>query len=82
MIGDKMLVGNVEYRFKISDAVHGVVFVDTGAAWDAADKWDLNDLQSAFGLGVRFDTPLGMMRLDYGIGSEGGKFNFSIGPTF
>ena len=26
--------------------------------------------------------PLGMMRLDYGIGSEGGKFNFSIGPTF
>lgn len=82
MQGDKMLVGNVEYRFKISEAVQGVVFADTGAAWGVEEEVNLSKLDSAVGLGLRFDTPLGMMRLDYGFGSEGGKFNFSIGPAF
>lgn len=80
--GDKMLVGNAEYRFKISDAVQGVVFADTGSAWSLKDAIELDDLKSAVGIGIRFDTPLGPMRLEYGIGSEGGKASFSIGPSF
>lgn len=82
MQGDKMLVGNAEYRFKISDTVHGVVFADTGAAWGVAEQISLDKLSKSVGLGLRFDTPLGMMRLEYGFGSEGGKLNFSIGPAF
>jgi len=31
---------------------------------------------------VRFDTPIGPVRLDYGIGEDGGQTYFSIGQTF
>lgn len=80
--GEAMLVSNAEYRFKISENVQGVVFADAGRAWNHDDEIKLADLKAAVGLGVRFETPLGMMRLDYGLGKEGGKVFFSIGPSF
>lgn len=82
MRGDKMLVGNAEYRFRLSDAVQGVVFADLGQAWSHNEGMALSELRSAVGLGVRFETPLGIMRLDYGFGDEGGRAFFSLGPAF
>lgn len=82
MRGDKMLIGNAEYRFKITDTVQGAVFADAGNAWAATDAVRLEDLKAAVGVGVRFETPLGMMRLDYGYGENGGRAFFSIGPSF
>lgn len=82
LLGEKMLVGNAEYRFKISDNVQGVVFADVGNAWDKDASVSLSDLKSAVGIGIRFETPLGLMRLDYGIGANGGRAFFSIGPSF
>ena len=81
--GDTSLVFNAEYRFPISDNFQAVVFADWGQAWDYGESIDFEDLKFGRGVGVRFDTPLGAIRLDYGIGESGvGKTYFSIGHTF
>lgn len=84
--GDHMLVMNAEFRFPIVEKVTGVVFTDWGTAWsDGAIT--LQDLNNSFGLGVRLDTPLGLLRLDYGWGKNEddqrkGQFYFGLGQTF
>ncbi|MBO8142166.1 MAG: BamA/TamA family outer membrane protein [Firmicutes bacterium] len=81
-VGDRMMVLNAEYRFPIVDAVQGVVFADVGRAFREDEAIHLGDLKSAVGVGVRLDTPLGVVRIDYGIGEEGGRAYFSLGPAF
>ncbi len=81
MRGDRMLVAQAEYRFPINETIHGAVFFDLGNAWDN-EAIDLTDLKRGFGVGIRFNTPLGVMRIDYGIGERGGEAYFSLGPTF
>ncbi|WP_270446389.1 BamA/TamA family outer membrane protein, partial [Anaeroglobus sp. AF13-6AC] len=34
------------------------------------------------GAGLRVTTPIGPIRLDYGVGKDGGKFHFSFGGKF
>jgi len=81
--GDKSLVFNVEYRFPLAENFQAVLFADWGQAWEIDQSINLGDLKFGRGVGVRFDTPLGPIRLDYGINEEGeGKTYFSIGHTF
>jgi outer membrane protein insertion porin family len=81
--GDKSLVFNAEYRFPLAENFQAVFFVDWGQAWDIEESIDIADLKFGRGVGVRFDTPIGPIRLDYGINEEGiGKTYFSIGHTF
>lgn len=87
LIGDKMLVVNAEFRFPIVNRVQGVVFTDWGRAWDVEESMDLTELKNSYGLGVRLDTPIGLMRLDYGWGLDeeeqrSGQFYFGIGQMF
>lgn len=85
MTGDTMMFGNLEYRFPIVKALSGVVFADTGTAFDNSD-FKLNKMGVGAGLGIRVDTPLGLLRLDYGVhlenGKPVGKPYFSIGQAF
>ena len=85
--GDHMLVMNAEFRFPIVDKVTGVLFTDWGKTWDSGEVFSISDLNSSYGLGVRLDTPLGLLRLDYGLGKDEdlnrkGQFYFGIGQTF
>ena len=80
--GDRMLVVNAEYRFPIHKSVQGVVFLDGGRAWEPGQPVDLSDLKRGFGVGVRVDTPIGPIRIEYGIGEGGGRTYFSLGPSF
>jgi len=85
--GDNMLVVNAEFRFPIVERITGVVFTDWGRAWSDDEKLDLRDLNNSFGVGVRLDTPLGLLRLDYGFGKNEenkrvGQFYFGVGQTF
>jgi outer membrane protein insertion porin family len=81
--GDKSLVFNVEYRFPLAENFQAVIFADWGQAWEIEQSINLEDLKFGKGVGVRFDTPLGPIRLDYGINENGeGKTYFSIGHTF
>jgi outer membrane protein insertion porin family len=79
--GSNAFVGSLEYRFPIFNIVSGVIFGDTGIFWD--DRFDPSLLHSGYGAGVRLTTPLGPIRLDYGLnGLEPGQFHFSIGQKF
>lgn len=87
LVGDHMLVMNAEFRFPIVEKVQGVVFTDWGTAWEQGESLNLEDLQNSFGLGVRLDTPIGLLRLDYGWGKDvednrKGQFYFGVGQTF
>jgi len=80
--GEKMLVFNAEYRWDIAESTQLVVFGDAGYAWVLDDPIRFDDIKFGYGVGLRFDTPLGPIRLDYGLGEEGGQTYFSIGQTF
>lgn len=80
--GETLLVLNAEYRFRITDNLDGVLFYDLGNAWAQPDTLKFSEMHQGYGLGVRIDTPVGVMRIDYGIGEEGGKTYFSLGQTF
>ncbi|MBP2649980.1 MAG: surface antigen [Firmicutes bacterium] len=79
--GKKMMAATVEYRFPIVKKVEGVFFGDLGNAWDR-DDYKLNDLKGDVGFGIRLNTPLGPIRLDYARGENGGKTSFSFGGQF
>lgn len=80
--GDKMVLLNAEYRFQIIKGLQGVVFADGGATWLRDEPVSLADFSTGAGVGVRIDTPIGMLRVDYGIGKEGGRAYFSFGQMF
>ena len=81
--GDNQLYGNLELRYRFQQKVTGVLFADSGTAYGGrfSSGNDIN-LLSSVGLGVRLVTPIGPIRLDYGIGRDGGKTSFGIGSTF
>lgn len=79
--GNSMLKATLEYRFPIIKKVQGVLFTDNGYAWDKRheDEFDLGLIKNSFGVGLRINSPLGPVKLDYGYGDDGGKFHFSFG---
>ena len=84
-------VANVEYTFPLlkEAGLKGVLFFDAGNCAD-----NLNDtfstVLSSYGGGIRWFSPIGPLRLEYGIpinpregiDSKGGKLEFSIGSIF
>lgn len=82
--GNSMLRGSLEYRIPLIKKVQGVLFVDSGYAWDKRfeDKFDLSKIETGYGVGLRVSSPLGPIKLDYGWGSDGGRFHFSFGGQF
>ncbi len=82
--GNSMLKATLEYRFPIIKKVQGVLFTDNGYAWDKRheDDFDLGEIKSSYGVGLRITSPLGPVKLDYGFGEDGGKFHFSFGGQF
>lgn len=89
--GTKMVVASLEYRMPIAKSIQGVVFVDAGDAWGSPDaslaSADFTQdssfrLHTGYGFGIRVKTPLGPLRIDYGVGSEESRTHFSIGHVF
>ena len=81
--GDNQLYGNLELRYRFQQKVTGVLFADSGTAYGGRFSTGNDiDLLTSFGVGVRLVTPIGPIRLDYGIGRDGGRTHFGIGSTF
>lgn len=83
--GKKMYNATLEFRFPLVKKVSGVLFADIGDAWDAPNvTW--YDSKKSFnygvGAGVRIITPIGPVKLDYGVGKDENKFHFSFGTQF
>ena len=84
--GTRMAVLNTELRIPFQEHLAGVLFVDIGDAWGGAFARDLGDTSFkahiGYGIGARIITPIGPIRIDYGIGSEGQETHFSVGHAF
>jgi outer membrane protein insertion porin family len=64
-----------------------VLFYDTGNVW-IGQAVHLGDLRASYGAGIRYGTPIGPLRIDYGQkiqplpGESPGELHFNIGNTF
>lgn len=89
--GNKEAVFNAEYVFPLlKDAgLKGLVFYDMGDSY-AESKELFSTFKSSYGFGIRWFSPMGPLRLEYGIpmnprtgiDSSSGKLEFSIGNFF
>ena len=84
--GTRFLVTNVEYRFPIGNIkfLRGAVFADAGTAFSPGDNLNSRLFFDA-GLGLRITFPalgLGVIRLDYAVGEDGGRTQIGIGQSF
>jgi outer membrane protein insertion porin family/translocation and assembly module TamA len=64
--GRTLLELSTEARFGIRGKLGGVIFVDAGNSWIEAWSVRFRDLRWAVGPGLRYDTPVGPMRVDLG----------------
>ncbi|MHB0936118.1 MAG: BamA/OMP85 family outer membrane protein [Armatimonadota bacterium] len=85
--GVNQVMLNSELRVPINESLQAVGFVDLGDAWGGRFAEGFGDpefkLHTGYGLGVRVQTPIGPLRLDYALNGEGGReFHFGIGSTF
>ena len=89
--GNSEAVFSAEYVFPLlKDAgLKGITFFDVGNAGDGL-KGVFSRMQASYGLGIRWFSPIGPLRLEYGIpvnprsgiDNAGGKIEFSIGSFF
>lgn len=80
--GNRMFTTTFEYRFPIVKRVQAALFADIGNAWQS-DSFDLiKDLKTGIGFGISLITPFGPVRIDYAVGSQGGRTHFSFGGKF
>ncbi|WP_413200240.1 BamA/TamA family outer membrane protein [Nostoc piscinale] len=89
--GRSYVLASAEYRFPILPIVGGVVFADFGSdlgsgstvLGDPAGARDKPGYGFGYGAGVRLDSPLGLIRADYGINDQGeSKVHLGIGQRF
>lgn len=90
--GEKFIQFNAEMMFPIqADAgVYGVLFYDRGDVYRTSGSIDLGDMYSSTGFELRWNSPMGPIRLAYGFVIDGktvkksgdGQFDFSIGAFF
>jgi outer membrane protein insertion porin family len=62
--GNSLAESSLELRFPLWNQLSGVTFLDSGNVWKEPFEHDLNDLHYAAGVGLRYATPVGPLRLD------------------
>ena len=80
--GNRLFATTAEYRFPVAKRVMAALFADAGNAWESSSFDFIKDLKFGYGLGIRIVTPFGPLRVDYGLGSQGGRTHFSFGGQF
>jgi outer membrane protein insertion porin family len=85
--GRALFEASGELRIPLYKIFGAVVFVDAGNVWQGFDEIN-GALRWGIGAGLRLNTPLGSIRLDYGVklgraeGESSGAFHFAIGEAF
>jgi len=85
--GDGMAVFNAELRTNPGGGFGLVFFTDAGNVWKG-EQIKLYDLRASYGAGIRYNTPVGPLRVDYGQkinqreGESPGELHLNIGHAF
>ncbi|OGW38959.1 MAG: outer membrane protein assembly factor BamA [Nitrospirae bacterium RBG_13_39_12] len=86
--GNVFLMENLEIRTSLSKSIGIVAFLDGGNVWVKINDFNPGDFKFTTGLGFRYNTPVGPLRVDYGHklnkekGESSGELHFSIGHAF
>jgi len=88
--GDKELLFNFEMLIPLVKAIKlkGLVFFDAGNAWDVGEPYRLDDLRTSAGVGFRWMSPVGPLRLEWGYnlqpreGESSSSWEFTVGTFF
>lgn len=86
--GNAFMLANLELRTYIGPSWSIVAFSDGGNVWPSYGDIAPDDLKYTAGLGIRYNTPVGPIRLDYGrklepeAGESKYEIHFSIGHAF
>jgi outer membrane protein insertion porin family len=90
--GNAVLLLNGELRFPVWKEFGAVAFVDGGNVFRRVTEFDLGELRGSVGFGVRYQSPLGPIRVDLGFKLDrrelGGDLerrtalHFSLGQAF
>ena len=88
--GDKMVQLNIEYIFPIiaKAGIKGVLFLDLGNAYLKDETMDFKSLKKSIGAGIRWYSPMGPLRLEFGYnidpapGDPSNNWDFTIGTVF
>ena len=93
--GNQSLLFNLEVQYPFTKAVRGFLFYDRGNIYGGgsntsttSNSFDLGEMRSSIGAGVRFISPFGPLGFAYGIkldrksGEEAAQFHFSAGSAF
>lgn len=78
--GRYMVAGSVEYQYSIAEKWRIATFVDQGNSFN---KLELPNLKTGVGVGVRWVSPVGPIRVDlaHAMNDDGGiRLHFSMGP--
>ncbi|MFL6966655.1 autotransporter assembly complex protein TamA [Pseudomonas alvandae] len=78
--GRYMVAGSVEYQYSVAEKWRVATFVDQGNSFN---NLDLPSLKTGVGVGVRWVSPVGPIRLDlaHALDDDGGiRLHFSMGP--
>ena len=57
---------NLELRYPVYKKIHGALFLDMGTVDEQSFSFDFDDLRFSCGIGFRYATPIGPIRLDWG----------------
>ncbi|MCE2454576.1 MAG: BamA/TamA family outer membrane protein [Gemmatimonadetes bacterium] len=71
--GDWVFEANLETRIGLSNLFEGVLFADVGQVWNNPAGVSLSEVEVAPGLGVRYASPIGPLRLDLGYHFRAGE---------
>jgi outer membrane protein insertion porin family len=88
--GNKYALFNLEYQFPLNKkaGLGGLIFFDGGQAFAEGDDIEFGDLRTSAGAGVRWRSPFGPLRFEWGVpldqqeGEDASVFEFSVGSSF
>jgi outer membrane protein assembly complex protein YaeT len=85
--GEATVVINEELRYRHTSGIGAAVFYDVGNVFETVSAMSF-DLRHTLGLGLRYDSPIGLLRLDIGFplarqeGEKAYQLFFSLGQAF
>lgn len=87
--GEAWNAGSVEWRNTIRGSLDGALFYDIGnVVLEYDDYFEFSGLREAIGIGLRYQLPVGPMRLDWGVNPDPdgdevrSVLHFSVGMAF